>query len=71
MILRGELDFAGCLEAPLGLFLHGLLPQFSVCLIFVRFVAAIEADRRLQNQEYIVPGSFDFADRLRDPVGIR
>ncbi len=49
-------------------FLRFAFFQFAV---FVGgFVPPIEADGRFQNQKHVIPGALDFADRLRDPVGL-
>ena len=68
MILRRELDFAGCFEIPR----LGLLGQLRVRILFLFavFVAPVKPDGGFQNQEDIVAGTLDFADRFRDPVGL-
>ena len=65
MVLRSELDLAGGFKSPFR-----LIGNFDVLLLvfIAALIPAIEPDRRLQNQEDVVPGSLDFTDRLRDPV---
>ena len=41
-----------------------------VLFLFPVLVPPVKADRRFQDEENVVAGSFDFADRLRDPVGL-
>src|SRR5215472_5170320 len=66
MVLRGEFDLSGSFE-----FWFGLLCGFDLLLFFLLvFVATVEADSRFQDQEDVVTGSLDLADRLRDPVGL-
>src|SRR5512138_1399004 len=70
MILRSELDFARGLEITLlrRLLVHHFALIFL--LLFPVFIPSVEPDRGLQDQEDIVAGPFDFADRFRDPVGL-
>ena len=42
-----------------------------VRVVVLALIAPVESDRGFQNQENIVPGSFDLADCLRNPVGFR
>ena len=68
VILGGELDFTGSFVIPFRL-LGNLGPVF-VLLLFTGFVPAVETDGRLQHKEDVIARAFDFADRLRDPVGL-
>src|SRR4051794_20926685 len=66
VILGSEFDLPRCLKP-----VFGLLRDLSLLLLlfFVSvFVAAVKSNRCLKNQEYVVAGPLDFADRLRDPV---
>ena len=70
MVLRGELDLAGGFETASGLLGHLDLRFIVPTAVRAAVVPSVEADRRLQNQENVVTGFLDLADRLRDPVGL-
>src|SRR5580693_9005432 len=72
MVLGGKLDPPGGLESSLRFLGHlGLALVFLLYLgIAGVFVPPVETDGCLQNEENIVPGLLDFADRLGDPVGL-
>ena len=72
---------AGIMAAPLSRDARGLESQLAVnhvghfqlfvlFLLLAVFVTPVKADRRFQNQEYVVAGFLDLADRFRDPVGL-
>src|SRR5579871_2524263 len=67
VILRGQLDLSCSFEPAFGL-LRGL--DLLFVLVFGIFVPSIEADRGFQDQKDVVTGFLNFADRLRDPVGL-
>jgi len=68
MILRGEFDFTGSIERPLGLRLFfGYFDLFFIVLAVL--IAAVEPDCRLKHQKNIVSGTLDLAYSLSNPVG--
>jgi hypothetical protein len=68
VVLGSELDLARRLESLRDLRLFCRLDLFLFLLLV--FVAPVEPDRRFQHEEHVVARSLDFADRLRDPVGL-
>src|SRR5438067_2893854 len=69
MILGSELDLSGGLEALVSCWFFDRLDVVGFFLVAV-LVSPIEADRRFQDQKYIVACALDLSDRLRDPVGL-
>ena len=65
VVLGCKFDLSGGFVRPL----LGLLCRVGLLVVvFLVFVSTIEANRRFQNEKYVVAGSFDFADRFRDAV---
>jgi hypothetical protein len=64
LVLRGETDAASGPD-----FLRLAEIRFGGFVV-IGFVALVEADCRFQNEEYIVTGALNFADRLCNALGI-
>src|SRR5260370_36856385 len=67
MILGSELDLAGSFKGALGLF--GCFRLIFFFFVVGVLIPPVKADSRFQYEENVVPGSFDFPDCLRNPVG--
>jgi hypothetical protein len=63
VILGGELDLARGFEGPLWFF-----SGFGLLFVVFVLVPAIETNGRFEDEEDVVTGSLDFADRLGDAV---